>query len=73
MMNEGFVLIACYPLYTFTPWVWSEARKLEAGWVLVACILLIVLINIAILTAIIASQMYYKVRKAILRKRIRQR
>ena len=49
IINEVTVLIASYPLLCFTNWVWDMNTRLNAGWFLVACILLIMLFNILIL------------------------
>ena len=49
IINEITVLIATYPLLFFTKWVWDMDTRLNAGWFLVACILLNILFNISIL------------------------
>ena len=48
IINEIIVLISTYPLLFFTEWVWDMDSRLNAGWFLVACILLNVLLNISI-------------------------
>ena len=49
IINEITVLIASYPLLIFTSWVWDMDSRVNAGWFLIACILLNVLLNMSIL------------------------
>lgn len=60
--NEIFVMMACYPLYTFTDWVWDDLRKDEMGWWLVACIVLNIMFNIIFLTFIVIKDWWFKAR-----------
>ena len=49
IINEITVLIASYPLLIFTNWVWDMDTRVNAGWFLIACIMLNVILNISIL------------------------
>lgn len=49
VINESVVLLASYPLFVFTPWVYDDQRRSEVGWFLVACLLLNIVFNIACL------------------------
>ena len=49
LINEHMVMLAAYPLYCFTPWVWDTERRMEAGWLIVAVILINILFNISLL------------------------
>lgn len=49
VINEYVVLLASYPLFVFTPWVYDDERRIDVGWFLVACLLLNILFNIACL------------------------
>lgn len=59
-INEMMVLVAAYPLFCFTEWVDDEDVRTNAGWVIIACIVLNVIFNIALLI--------YKLIKAMIRK-----
>ena len=52
IFNEATVLVAAYPLLTFTLWIWELDHKKNVGWFLVALIILNVLANIGLLTFI---------------------
>ena len=49
LINEHMVLIAAYPLYCFTPWVWDMRRRIEAGWLIVFIIVFNIFFNIMLL------------------------
>ena len=49
IINEITVLVASYPLLFFTKWVWDMDMRLNAGWFLIACIILNCLFNMTIL------------------------
>ena len=49
IVNECTVLVAAYPLLTFTNWIGDFERLLEAGWAIVGCIAFSVIFNIAFL------------------------
>ena len=49
LINEFMVLLAAYPLYCFTPWVWDMDRRIEAGWLIVIIILFNIAFNISLL------------------------
>lgn len=48
LTNEFMVLLAAYPLYVFTPWVWDEKRRIEVGWLIVCAILFNIVFNITL-------------------------
>lgn len=48
-MNETIVLLAAYPLYSFTDFVYDMDRRIEMGWFLIGCILLCLVLNIILL------------------------
>ena len=54
-LNEMTVLIAAYPLFCFTNFLWDTERRLEAGWFLVACIATNVLFNITFLLVMLCA------------------
>jgi len=47
--NELSILISAYPLFFFTNWVWDMEMRINAGWFLVGCIILNIIVNIALL------------------------
>ena len=58
LVNEFLVLLASYPLLIFTSWVSDIERRKEAGWFLVACIVLTILFNISIVIVQIIKKIY---------------
>ena len=60
--------LATYPLYCFTQFVTNLDRRLEAGWFLVACILLNILFNVILLVYQAAFQTKQKIKFYFLRK-----
>ena len=54
--NEVIVLVATYPLFCFTPWLYDLDRRIDVGWCLVGCILLVVVFNISVLLYKVVSQ-----------------
>lgn len=50
-LNELTVLVASYPLLTFTEWVWVLEERKRYGWYLINCIGLSVLFNILVTLA----------------------
>ena len=48
IMNESVVLLATYPLLVFTNWVSNLQSRVNAGWFLIATILLNIGFNILI-------------------------
>ena len=49
VINEAVTLLASYPLFTFTEWVFDLDRRIEAGWFLIGCVVFCLLFNIAYL------------------------
>ena len=72
LLNEMTVLIAAYPLLIFTNWVPDEERKLDAGWFVVACIGLNVLINMSVLIAEVCKAAFNKIKLYMLRYQYRK-
>ena len=56
VLNEGVVLLAAYPLLVFTPWVQENEPSIYVGWAIVACIVIIILGNIAFLMVTVYCQ-----------------
>ena len=56
VLNEGVVLLAAYPLLVFTPWVQEIEPSIYAGWAIVACIVIIIIGNIAFLVVTVYCQ-----------------
>lgn len=48
ILNELTVLVAAYPLLTFTDWVGKEEDRIDNGWYLINCICLNVMFNISV-------------------------
>ena len=62
LINEHMVLIAAYPLYCFTPWVWDIQRRIEAGWLIVFIILFNIFFNIMLLIYQMLKQAFLKLK-----------
>ena len=67
-MNEVTILLACYPLLTFTEWVSDMDRRIEMGWFLLALIGLSLMTYITLLTFVGISNTYCKLRRRYLEK-----
>lgn len=68
IVNELMVMIATYPLYCFTDYVYDLDRRLESGWCLVGCILLNILFNMVLILIQAVFQTYKKIKLWKLRK-----
>ena len=62
IVGEMIVLIATYPLLTFTDFVWDLNTRDLNGLIIVGCILLNIVGNIIVVTVIAIHQMIYKCR-----------
>ena len=49
VVNEAIILLASYPLFTFTEFVYDIDRRIETGWFLIGCILFAFLFNMLFL------------------------
>ena len=63
-MNEIWVLIASYHLFTFTEWVYDLDTRFTIGWSLLVIVILNVVSNIAIICFVTFKEAKYKVQKA---------
>ena len=63
------VMIATYPLYCFTDWVWDSQRRIEAGWLIVFIIVFNIVFNIALLIYQVIKLSCQKLKYKIIRNR----
>ena len=63
MANEFSILLATYPLLTFTEWVPDMESQMLMGWVLIAIICLNVIFNMILLLWIFVCQTYWSCRR----------
>ena len=68
VLNEVTILLACYPLLTFTEWVSDMDRRIEMGWFLLALIGLSLMTYITLSTFVGISNSYKKLRRRYLEK-----
>ncbi len=68
MTNELMVAAAGYPLFYFTPWVTSLDSQTNAGWSLIACLILNVLFNMVIISSKVVVAWYVKIKYGKARK-----
>lgn len=66
------VVIATYPLFSFTEWVYDMHRRLEVGWVMLGCILFNIVFNIALLLIQLVIQSCRKLKFWIIRKKAKR-
>lgn len=69
VFNEITVLIASYHLLVFTEWVWDMERRFEAGWSLIALIVINVCFNFAVLAVFVIKDSIRKTKLKYLKKR----
>lgn len=69
ILNELMVMLAAYPLYCFTPWVWDMTRRLELGWLIAFIIIFNIIFNISLLFYQIVKQTYLKIKYWWIRRR----
>ena len=53
VINESWVFVAAFPLFTFTDFVDDLERQANNGWWLIVCIAVNVLFNISVTCAIV--------------------
>ena len=63
-MNEVWVLIASYHLFTFTEWVYDLETRFTIGWSLLTVVVLNVVSNIGIITYVVFKESTFKVKRA---------
>ena len=62
------MLIASYHLLAFTEWIWDMERRYEAGWSLIALIVLNVCFNFAVLAVVVIKDSIRKTKLKYLKK-----
>lgn len=62
------VMLAAYPLYCFTPWVWNTERRVEAGWLIVFIILFNIIFNIALLLYQMLKMTFLRIKYCFVRR-----
>ena len=70
MINELLVVFAAYPLLFFTDWVWELEIRANAGWTIVACIIIIAVFNITFIVVSICRNMITRLRLYYKRKKM---
>ena len=63
LMNEIFVLLAAYPLLIFSNAEWSNEQNIDAGWILLSIVGLIVACNISLSFYVLAHWLRLKCRR----------
>ena len=73
VLNEVTILLACYPLFTFTEWVSNMDRRMEMGWFLLAVIISSLLTYIIIMTVLGIKNTYTNLRRRYYAKLIKKK
>ena len=69
LLNEMIVLVAAYPLLTFTDFVWELDTRIDNGFFIIGCILLNIIANMIVVIVIAIHSGIRKCKLYFLKKR----
>ena len=72
LVNEILALLATYPLLVFTSYEWSQKYRIGIAWVLLSCIAVLILFNIAVYCYAFVKWVHLKCRVCHAKKKAKQ-